>query len=123
MAFASEVSIVFGICIRCIEQAEAIFKAKYPTGCVINTFLRHATFIYKFLQQGAEIEVVRLHRHVDAGVDGHFDSLFLVVSHVFTGIEVVDVCPVGHYHSVPVQVFFKPLCKQFVVCVNRAAVD
>lgn len=53
--------------------------------------------------------VVRVHRHVDAGIDGELDGFLLILGYVVAAIKVVDVRPVSHNHTVPVEVFFSHL--------------
>ena len=120
---ASELRIVFVVGIRLVEQTEAILQAKDATGSIIDTAHRHLTFVHEFLQEDGEIRVIRIHCHIDTGVDGYLDGFLLVLGNLFTLPEIVDVCPVGHNHTVPIQVFLEPLGKEFVIGMDGHTVD
>ena len=42
---------------------------------------------------------------------------------MLAGVEVVDVGPVGHGHSVPLELLFRPFCQVLMARVDRHAVD
>ena len=118
-----EFRIIFAEGVGGVEQPEAVFQADDTPGSIVDTSHGHTTLVDKLFEQSAEIEVVRIHRHIYTGVDGDFDGLLLVGGNMLAGIKIVDVCPVGHYHAVPPEVVFQPLGKQLVVGMNGSAVD
>ena len=122
MVRTCKIRIIFRHRVRSIEKAETIFDTKNTGHSIVYTRHRYLTLLDKLLQFIAELEVQRDHRHVDSGIDGHLDSLLLGRSHPLTSIEIVDVSPVGHNHSVPVQVLLEPLCKKFGIAVERHSV-
>ena len=42
---------------------------------------------------------------------------------MLTGVKVIDICPVGDYHTVPIEAFLEPASKKLVVGVRRNTVD
>ena len=113
---------VLPIIIRCIEEARAILQAQHAARGIVDAAHRHLALLHQLLQQGAEVPAVGIHRHVDAGVDGDADGLFLRCSDVVAAPEVHDVGPVGHNHAVPLQVVLQPLRQVLIVGVQGHAV-
>ena len=58
--------------------------------------------------------MIRVHNHIDTGIDSERESFFAVCSDAFAGIEIVNVGPVGYDEAVPVLLLLGPYCKIFV---------
>ena len=119
----SELLITFATGVGVIEETETILHAKHAASGIIDARHGHLAFLNQFLQQYAELHAVGVHAHIDTGVDGDADGILLVLGNPFALIEVVDVGPVGHDHTVPLQVFLQPLGEVLVACVYGHAVD
>ena len=109
--------------IRLCKEVKTIFYSEDTANGIINTAHGHLTLVNQFLQQHAELHAVWVHRHVDTGVDSDTDGIFLILSHLLTGIEVVDISPVGNEHSVPSQILLQPLCEILIAGMNGNSVD
>ena len=123
MCLAVELRIVPEICIGIGEETETVFEAEYAPRGIVDALHAYAFFLHKLLEEGAEVEVVWFHRHVDACIDGHFDSFLLVGGDVLACVEIVDVGPVGDDHAIPAEVFLEPACEPFIACMHGHAVD
>ena len=66
--------------------------------------------------------VVRVHHHIDSGVDSERQGFLLVGGHMVADEEVVDVGPVGYEHTVPAEFFLHPAAQKNGICVSRDAV-
>ena len=108
---------------RVVEQAQADLQADHAAGGVIDALHRDAAVLHQADDDVAALGIVRVHDHVDAGVDAHGHGLGLVGRHVVAGEEVVDVGPVGHQHAVPVQLLLHPAGEEGLVGVGGDAVD
>ena len=118
-----EIRIVGSMGIRIVEETETVLKAEDSAHGIIDTRHWHLAFLDQFLQKHAEVHTVWIHAHVDTCIDGDTDSIFLVLCHLLTLVEIVDVCPVGHDHTIPVEVFLEPLGEVFGTGMNRHAID
>ena len=105
----TEFLISFAAGVGLVEQSQTVFHAQDAAHGIVNSLHRHLALVHQFLQQDAEVDTVGVHTHVDTCVDSNADGVFLVFGHMFTGVEVVNVGPVGHQHAVPLQVFLQPL--------------
>ena len=106
-----------------VKQSDAVFQSEDATHGIVDTLLAHLALVDELFQQYAKLHAVWVHRHIDTGIDSNADRIFLVFCHSFAGKEIVDVSPVGDNHSVPVQIFLKPLSKVFVAGVHGYTVD
>ena len=113
---------VFQIIIGFLKQIEAVLQAQYAAHRIVNAAHGDFAFFHQLLQECTELPVVRVHRHVDTGIDGELDGFLLVLGNVVAAIKVVDVRPVSHNHTVPVEVFFQPLGQQLIVGMERQTV-
>ena len=123
MSFSTKFRIISIIGCRLVEQAQSVFQAQYTAGSIIYTAHRYTTFFHQFLQQTTKAEVIRVHGHVDTCIDCHFDSLFLILGHLFAFPKIIDISPVGYNHTVPIQVFLQPLGQQFIIGMYRHPVN
>ena len=105
-----------------VEQSQTIFQTQHTGYCIVDAFHRYLSFFNQLFQIIAETHFVWNHRHVDTGIDGNLDSLFLGGSDVIPGTEIVNVRPVCNNQSVPVQVFFQPFGQQLTVGVKWQSV-
>ena len=106
-----------------LKETKTVFHAEDAAHGIVDTCHRDLPFLNKFLQQDTELHAIRIHRHVDTGIDGDADGVFLVLGHMLTGIEVVDISPVGHQHTIPLQVLLQPFRQIFIAGMNRYAID
>ena len=118
MLSAAEFGIIFGMSIRSIEKSQSDFQSQHSAYCIVYPRHWHFTLFCQFFQKCAVSEVIGFHGHVDACIYRYFYGFFLVRSYFFPRIEVVYVGPVGYEHSVPVEIFLEPLCKQFIAGVD-----
>ena len=79
--------------------------------------------MYQFFQKDAEVDAVGVHRHIDTGINGNANSVFLVFGNMLALEKIVDVGPVSDEHAIPVQVFFQPFSQVFIAGMYRYAVD
>ena len=122
MLFTTKQGEVIEIIIRSLKQTQTILHTEYTSHGIINTAHRYLALFNQLLQQGAEVPAVGVHRHVNTGVDSQFDSLFLILGNVVATIEIVDIGPVGHHHTIPVQVVLQPLGEVFIVSMQGESV-
>ena len=113
---------VFQVIIGLFKQIETVLQAQYTANSIVNAAHGDFSFFHQLLQECTELPVVRVHRHVDTGIDGELDGFLLVLGNVVAAIKVVDVRPVSHNHTVPVEVFFQPLGQQLIVGMERQTV-
>ncbi len=106
-----------------VEEPQTVFESQRAGGSIVDALHADAAFLHKFAENGAVVNFIWFHRHVDACVDGYADGIFLVAGHFFACVEIVDVGPVGDYQTVPLQVVFEPLGQQSPVGMDRSAVD
>ena len=106
-----------------LKETETILHAKNATSGIIDARHGHLAFFNQFLQQYTELHAVGVHAHIDTGIDGNTDGVLLVLGNSFALIEVVDVGPVGHNHTIPLQVFLQPLRQVLVACMHGYAID
>ena len=119
--FAGEALIIFAIPYRLFEKAEAGLETEHPAACVVYALAGHGSFFDQFLEQSAEADVVWLHSHIDARIDGYANGVLLVSGDELAGVEIVYVVEVGDNHSVPSELFLHPLEHIFAVGVERYA--
>ena len=98
---AAELLVPLATRIRFVEKSETVFGTEDSTYGIVDTLHLHFAFLHQFLQQDAEVDALGVHRHIDSGIDGEADGVFLVLGNNFAGEEVVDVGPVCHEESVP----------------------
>ncbi len=122
MFLAAEQRKVLQVIVGLFKQIEAVLQAQYATHGIVYTAHGDFTFFYQLLEERAELPVVRVHGHVDTGIDGELDGFLLVFGNVVALPEVVYVRPVSHNHTVPIEVFLQPLGQEFVVGMERQAV-
>ena len=108
---------------RIVEQTQTDLQAEHAAHGVIDTLHRDTAVLDQSDDDVAALGIVRVHDHVDAGVDAHGHSLGLVSRHMVAGEEVVDVGPVGHEHAVPVQLLLHPAGEEGLVRMRGDAVD
>ena len=108
---------------RMVKQAQTNLQAKDTADGVVKTRLGDAAFLHQLDNGRAALGIVRIHDHVDTGVDAHGYSLFLVGGHMVTHIEVVNIGPVGHQHAVPAKLLLHPAGEQQCIGVRGNAVD
>ena len=106
-----------------VEEPEAVFEAQRAGGGVVDAAHGHLALVDKFLEQGAEIGLIGFHGHIDSGVDGYTDGVFLVGGHMLALVEVVDVSPVGDDEAIPLEVILEPLGQVFPRGMHGCAVD
>ena len=106
-----------------VEQAQAHLQAQHAAHGVVQAGLGDSTFLDAFHNGRHALGVVRVHNHVDTGVDAHGHGLFLIGRHVVAHIEVVNVGPVRHKHAVPAQLFLDPSAQKDGVGMRRDAID
>ena len=102
---AAEIRIVLEAVVRLVEEVKAVFQSKNAAHGIIDAAHRHLTLLHQLLKQSAEVGVVRLHSHINSGIDSDADSVLLVGGNVVASVEVVDIGPVSHHHTVPVELF------------------
>ena len=122
MLLATKERIVFEVTVRFLEQTETVLHTQHAAYGIVNAAHRNFTLFYQLLQQDAEVPAIRVHAHIDTGVDGQLDGFLLTTGNVVAAIQVNDVSPVSYNHTVPVQVFLQPLGQQFIVGMERQAV-
>ena len=105
MLLAAEFGIVLEAVVRLVEEVKAIFQSKNAAHSIVDAAHRHLTLLHQLLKQSAEVGVVRLHSHINSGIDSNADSILLVGGNVVASVEVVDIGPVSHHHTVPVELF------------------
>ena len=120
---ATELLVALSTGVGLVKQVQAVFHAQDAAHGIVDALHAHLALFNKFLQQDAELHTVGIHRHVDTGIDGNADGVFLVFCHMFAREKVIDVGPVGHQHAVPLQVFLQPLGEIFVAGMHGHAVD
>ena len=123
MFLRAEFLVAFAAGVRLVKQVQTVLQSQDAAYGIVDA--RHADFTLsdQLLQQDAEVHAVGVHRHVNAGVDGQSDGVLLVLGHVFAAEKVVDVGPVGHNHTVPLQVLLEPFRQVLVTGVNGHSVD
>ena len=123
MLVGTELLVALAAGVRFVEEVQAQLQSQYAAHSIVDALHLHLAFLHEFLQQYAEVHAVGIHRHVDTCIHGHAHGVLLVLGHVLSLEEVVDVGPVGHKHAVPLQVFLQPLRQVFVAGVHGLAVD
>ena len=108
---------------RIFEQAQARFQPQDAADSVIDARHRNQLLIHGGDDILANLRIVRIHNHIDTGVDTGCDGFHPVRGNVLASVKVVDVGPVGHCQSVPSELFLRPFGQIFVARVNRYAVD
>ena len=93
---ATELLVALSAGVGLVEQVQAVFHAQDAAHSIVDALHAHLAFLHQFLQQDAELHAIGIHRHVDTGIDGNADGVFLVFCHMFAREEVIDVGPVGH---------------------------
>ena len=104
-------------------ESQPFLHPQDATDGIVDAAHGNLSFLDQFLQQDAGIHAVRLHNHVDAGVDGDAEGVLLVAGYHLAGIEVVDVGPVGDDDTVPARLFLQPRGQQFTVGMHGHPVD
>ena len=120
---ASELLIALTACIGFLKESQTIFGTEDATHGIVDTRHLHLALVHQFLQQNAELHTIGIHRHVDTGIDSDTDGIFLILGHLFAREEVVDIGPVCHKESIPLQVFLQPLGQIFVAGMKRNTID
>ena len=123
MLIRTELLIAFATGVGLVEEVQTILQSEDATHGIVDARHRHLTLLHEFLQQDAEVHAVGIHRHINTCIHSHAHGVFLVLGHMFALKEVVDVCPVGDEHAIPLQVFLQPLRQVFVAGVHGLAVD
>ena len=123
MLFASKFWIICYAPIWTVEKSQSEFHAQYASYGIVDTAHRNFFVFYKLYQGRAESNIVRLHHHINAGIDSCFYSASVISSNVVAIEKVRYVGPVGNDYSVKIQFIFHPFCYQPVVGVGRNAVD
>ena len=118
----SEIVVCLRIPDRMLEEAEAHLQAQHAAHRIIYPFHRHGSLLDQFLEVYAELPGGRDHSHIYSRIDGKPHRVLFACGHTVTVVQVVDVVPVGDYHTVPVQVFLEPDREQLPVGVERYAV-
>ncbi len=118
-----KVGIGAGVGHGCVEEAQAVLEAEHPAHGVVDTAHRHCALLDQLTQQSAVVPLIRLHGHVDAGVDGHGDGFLFVAGHALARPEIVDVVPVGDNHAVPSRLVLEPAGEQALAGVYGHTVD
>ena len=106
-----------------LEQAQTDLQAQYATDGVIDAGHGNVAALGQVHNDVAALGVVRIHDHVDTGVDAHLHGFALVGGHMVAGIEVVNIGPVRHEQTVPAQFFLHPTAEQDGVGMGGNAVD
>ena len=106
-----------------VEQAQAHLQTQDAAHGVVQAGLGDSAFLDAFHNGRHALRVVRVHNHVDTGVDAHGHGLFLIGRYVVAHIEVVNVGPVRHEHAVPTQLFLDPAAQKDGVGVRGDAID
>ena len=122
MVLAGKIRIVLKHSVRLVEKTETDLQTEHAAHRIVNTLHRNLSLLHKLLKVDCKLAVVRNHRHVDTGIYSQPDSILERSCNTLTGIEVVDVSPVSHYHSVPVQLLLHPLGQKFCITVKRHTV-
>ena len=120
---ATELRIVLESLGRMLVESQSLLHAKNTADSIVDAAHGYLAFLHQLFQQDAGIHAVRFHNHIDTCIDGYAQSVFLVLSHSFAGIEIVDVGPVGNEHSVPSRLLFQPYGQQLMVGMNGHSVD
>ena len=120
---ATELRIVLESLGRMLVESQSLLHAKNTADSIVDTAHGYLAFLHQLFQQDAGIHAVRFHNHIDTCINGYAQSVFLVLSHSFAGIEIVDVGPVGNEHSVPSRLLFQPYGQQLMVGMNGHSVD
>ena len=113
---------VLQVVIRLLEQIESVLQAQYAANGIVDTAHGYFTFLHQLFKKRTEFPIIRVHRHINTGIDGKLDSFLLVFGNVVALPKVINIRPVGHNHTVPVKVFLQPFGQQFVVGMERQAV-
>ena len=108
---------------RVLEKAQTHLHAENAAHGVVDARQRNLPFFDQIDNHVDALRIVRIHHHVDAGVDAHGNGFPFIGSHMITRVKVVDIGPVGDGHAVPVELFFEPAREQRLVGVCRNAVD
>ena len=106
-----------------LEQAQTDLQAQDAADSIIDAGHRDLALLGQVHDHVHAFRIVRVHDHVDAGIDAQRDSLPLVSRHVVARIEIVDVGPVRHQQAVPVQLLLHPAGEQQRIGMRRDAVD
>ena len=106
-----------------LEQAQTDLQAQHAADGIIDAGHRDLALLGQVHDHVHAFRIVRVHDHVDAGIDAQRDSLPLVSRHVVARIEIVDVGPVRHQQAVPVQLLLHPAGEQQRIGMRRDAVD
>ena len=122
MLLACKLRIIFLLCIWLVEETETELQAEYATCSVVDSRHRNFAFLDELLKVDSELTVVWNHGHIDTCIHRKLHRLLKARSHALAGVEVHDVGPVCHDHTVPVELFLHPLCEKFSVAVERHTV-
>ena len=123
MFIRAELLIALATGVGLVEEVQTILQSEDATHGIVDARHRHLSFLHEFLQQDAEVHAVGIHRHINTCIHSHAHGVFLVLGHMLALEEVVDVCPVGDEHAIPLQVFLQPLRQVFVAGMHGLAID
>ncbi len=119
----AELRIVFELLSRTVEKPEAVFHSQDTAHGVVDAAHGDGTLLGELFDEVDGIGVIGFHDHVDAGVDGHAQRVFLIFGHTLALPQIVDIGPVGDEHAVPACLRLEPVGEQRLVGVNGHAVD
>ena len=123
MFIRAELLIALATGVGLVEKVQTILQSEDATHGIVDARHRHLSFLHEFLQQDAEVHAIGIHRHINTCIHSHAHGVFLVLGHMFALEEVVDVCPVGDEHAIPLQVFLQPLRQVFIAGMYGLAID
>ena len=118
----SEIRVGTGVPDRMLEKAETHLQTKHTAHGIVDSLNRHSPFLDKFLEVYAELPGGWDHSHIYSRIDGKPHRVLFACGHPVAVVQVVDVIPVGDYHSVPVQVLLEPDREKFPIGVERHSV-
>ena len=104
------------------EKTQTQLQTHYSAHGIVDASLRHLTFLHKLFEQSAKFGIVGSHRHVDTGIYGNSDGIFVVYSHFVAIMQIVYISPVGDYQAIPIQLLFEPNGEQFMIGMDGYAI-
>ena len=122
MFFAGEQRILRRRSDGSFEKAQTQLQTHYSAHGIVDASLRHLTFLHKLFEQGAKFGIVGCHRHIDTGIDGNSNGIFVVYSHFVAIMQIVYISPVGDYHAIPTQLLFEPNGEHLIIGVEGHAI-
>lgn len=96
---------------------------KYKVGSLLNVPLSVAQkkeVWAKAIKRIQEISMKEIGIPCIYGVDQIHGTTYTLDGTMFP--QGINICPVGHYHAIPVQSFFQPLCQQLMIGMERYSV-